>query len=263
MLNLKLEAIFQSQFNNLKQKKIKKGSAICTPFFNFATMDKLELVKYLENFITEERLNTFNEVLHQRTRYLTVALEDIYQPHNASAVLRSMDCFGVQDAHIIENKNEYRVNPDVALGASKWINMHYYNQKTENSSEAIEKLKEKGYRIVSTTPHTNDINLENFDLNKGPIALFFGTELNGLTETVLNNSDEFLKIPMYGFTESFNISVSAAIILHHLSLKLRKSNIKWQLPDEEIIDLKLQWLKKSVKSSDLLIKKFLSQKKNL
>ncbi|MFO8235434.1 MAG: RNA methyltransferase [Bacteroidales bacterium] len=226
-------------------------------------MKKFELINYLQNFVTEDRLKTFNKVLSQRTRYLTVALEDIYQPHNASAVLRSMDCFGVQDAHIIENQNEYRVNPDVALGASKWINLHYYNKRSDNSLEAIEHLKKKGYRIVSTTPHSHEVELEEFDLEKGPFVLFFGTELTGLTANVLDNSDEFLKIPMYGFTESFNISVSAAVILHHLSWKLRKSDVCWELSEEEKIDLKFEWLKKSVKRSNLLIDKFLSQRTNL
>ncbi len=225
-------------------------------------MNERQLVDFLSDFVTEKRLNLFDNILNQRTRYITVALEDIYQPHNASAVLRSMDCFGIQDAHIIENQNEYQVNPDVALGASKWLTLNRYNQDADNTKEAIQHLRKNGYRIVSTTPHKEGVELNNFDLTKGKTALFFGTEMRGLTETVLDYSDEFLKIPMYGFTESFNISVSAAIILHQLRLKLNDSEINWQLSQKEKRALKLDWLKKSIKRSDLLIEEFLSKNKN-
>ncbi len=221
-----------------------------------------DLIKYLEQFITQKRLDLFNQVLNERTRYITVVLEDIYQSQNASAVLRTADCLGIQDIHIIENKNEYQINPDVALGASKWLNLIKYDQQEYNTLEAISHLKKKGYRIVATTPHTDDMNLENFDLTKGKIALFFGTELNGLTDQMIDNADEYLKIPMVGFTESFNISVSAAIILHQLSFSLKKSVVNWQLTDNEKQEVLLEWLKKTIKKSSLLIDDFLSKKNN-
>ncbi|MDY6800363.1 MAG: RNA methyltransferase [Bacteroidota bacterium] len=220
------------------------------------------LTKYLEQFITTERLELFHKLLNQRTRYITVVLEDIYQPQNASAVLRTADCFGIQDVHIIENENEYKINPDVALGASKWLNLVKYNKQENNTLEAISHLRQKGYRIVATTPHTKDVSLENFDLTQGKTALFFGTELKGLSNEMIDNADEFLKIPMFGFTESFNISVSAAIILHHLTTSLRKSVINWQLSDNEKEEILLEWLKKTIKKSSLLIDDFLSKKNN-
>ena len=223
--------------------------------------NKKELINFLKQFVTEKRFETFLNVIKYRTRYLTVALEDIYQPHNASAVLRSCDCFGVQDVHIIENKNEYKVNPDVALGASKWLNLHRYNEKENNTLDAINSLKSKGYRIIATTPHTNDVNLDEFDVSKSKFALFFGTELQGLSKIMMDNADEYLKIPMYGFTESFNISVSAALTMHHLSEKIRKSNINWQLSEEEKDDILLDWLKTTVKRSDEIISNYLKQKK--
>jgi tRNA (guanosine-2'-O-)-methyltransferase len=220
------------------------------------------LIKYLEQFITTERLELFHKLLNQRTRYITVVLEDIYQSQNASAVLRTADCFGIQDVHIIENKNKYQINPDVALGASKWLNLVKYNQQKNNTLEAISHLRQKGYRIVATTPHTQDVSLEDFDLTQGKTALFFGTELKGLSNEMIDHADEFLKIPMFGFTESFNISVSAAIILHHLTTSLRKSEINWQLSDHEKEEILLTWLKKTIKKSSLLIDDFLSKKNN-
>jgi len=221
-----------------------------------------DLIKYLEQFITPKRVDLFHQVLNQRTRYITVVLEDIYQSQNASAVLRTADCLGIQDVHIIENKNNYTINPDVVLGASKWLNLVKYNVQENNTLDTIHKLKNEGYRIVATTPHKNDVNLDDFDLSRGKTALFFGTEMNGLTDLMINHADEYIKIPMVGFTESYNISVSAAIILHYLTLKLRNSKIDWQLSESEKKIILLEWLKKSIKKSSLLIDDFLSKNNN-
>jgi tRNA (guanosine-2'-O-)-methyltransferase len=216
-----------------------------------------KLVDHLSSYLTPERLNLFNKVLAKRTRYLTVILEDIYQSQNASAVLRTCDCFGIQDVHIIENRNTFRLNPEVSLGSSKWLSLHKYDSAENNSIKAIQKVKGKGYRIVATTPHTNDQDLPDFDLTKGKAALIFGSELPGISQEVLSLADEYLKIPMYGFTESFNISVSAAIILHHLTLQLRKySQIDWELNPTEKEQIKLDWIRNTIKRSDLIEQRF-------
>ena len=156
--------------------------------------------------VTDDRWNRFQEVLDERTQYLTVVLENIYQPLNASAVLRSADCFGIQDVHVIENYNEFTPDREVAMGSSRWLNIKRYNEEENNTLQCIQKLKKEGYRIVATTPHKNDCNLQQFDLTKGKTALLFGTEMEGLTDIALQEADEYLKIPMYGFTENFNLS---------------------------------------------------------
>ena len=196
-------------------------------------MENNEIVNYLAGFVTENRFNTFLKVINLRTKYLTVVLEDIFQSHNASAVVRSCDCFGIQDIHIIENRNQYTVNPDVALGSTKWLNMHKYNEKENNTLDAINKLKSNNYRIVATTPDSKNTNLDKFNLENGKIALVFGSEMPGVSKTIIDNADEFLYIPMYGLTESFNISVSVAICLYDLSNRLRNSKIKWELKSKE------------------------------
>ena len=216
-----------------------------------------QLIGYLSGFATHKRIQTFERALENRTRYFCVALENIFQPHNASAVLRSMDCFGIQDAHIIENDYEYRVNPDVALGASKWLTLIRYNTRPHNTDEAISSLRTLGYRIVATTPHSRDVCLSDFDLHCGKAAFFFGTELEGLSDVVMENADAFLRIPLYGFTESLNISVSAAIVFHDLVGRLKRSGLTWGLSESEKQDLRLQWLKQSVKHSHLLVKRFM------
>jgi len=215
-----------------------------------------ERIEFFKEFLTDHRWDLFNKIVANRTRYLTVVLEDIYQSQNASAVLRTCDCFGIQDVHVIENTNEFKINPDVVLGSTKWLNMNQYNTLENNTLSTIQSIKEQGYRIVATTPHTNDVELDQFDLEKGKIALFFGSELPGLSKIVMENADEFLKIPMYGFTESFNISVSAAIILHHLSSKLRTSQINWKLSEQESDEILYNWIKTSVKDSELIEKEF-------
>lgn len=214
------------------------------------------LLKHLLSFVSENKQNLFDKIIQFRTRHITVVLEDIFQPQNASAVLRTCDLFGVQDVHIIENKYQYEVNPDVALGSSKWLNLVKYNTEKNNTLMAYKALKENGYQIVATTPHHNDVLLDDFPIDN-KTAFVLGTELNGLSEVAIENADAFVNIPMYGFTESFNISVSAAIIMHHITEKLRNSNIKWQLTEEEIIDTKLNWALRVVKRSDLLLKDFL------
>lgn len=215
-----------------------------------------QLIEYLSGFTKEERLEVLQSSLRFRTRYLTVCLEDIYQSQNASAVLRSCDAFGIQDIHIIEDKNKYQLNPMVTRGSSKWLNLYKYNKGENPSLDAINSLKEQGYRVVATSPHIGDISLEDFDLGKGKCALLFGTELTGISQTVEENADEFLKIPMHGFVESLNISVSAAIIIHYLTLKLRNANICWQLSQDEQDSLLLQWLKISIRESEKIIQRY-------
>ncbi|MCD4665070.1 MAG: RNA methyltransferase, partial [Bacteroidales bacterium] len=224
---------------------------------NFSDETKQKLLDYLLDFVSENKKNLFEKIIRDRTRYITVVLEDIFQPHNASAVLRTCDCFGIQDVHIIENNNQYEINPDVALGSSKWLNLIKYNKNKHNTLEAFEKLKEQGYRIVATTPHKNACTLEELNIDS-KIALVFGTELAGLSDIAIENADEFVKIPMYGFTESFNISVSAAIILHYLTDKLRKSEKTRKLKKDEIIEIKLDWARSVVKRFDFLEKKFIN-----
>jgi len=214
------------------------------------------LIEYLSDFTTEERLKTLEGVLEKRTKYLTVVLEDIYQPHNASAVLRSCDCFGIQDVHIIEKRNEYLINPDVTVGSNRWLDFHIHSEASFNTIHAIRHLKKEGYRIIATTPEADRGSLDDIDIAAGKSALLFGTELTGLTKEAMDMADEFISIPMCGFTESFNISVSASIILYELRRALDCSDVDWKLTPEEAISLKLKWLKSSIKKSNLLEKHF-------
>ena len=217
----------------------------------------LDLIEHMSECVTEKRLALFKQVLVERTRYITVLLEDIYQSQNASAVLRTCDCTGIQDVHIVEERNEYEINRDVALGADQWLSLNYYNEGKSNIYRAIETLKDKGYRIVATSPHKDGVSPEHFDLQKGKAALMFGTELNGLSEGALELADEYIQIPMAGFTESYNISVSAAITLYTLRKRLEVSSLKWKICEEEQSELLLNWLRGTIKMSDQIENKFI------
>jgi len=221
-----------------------------------------QLIDYLSGFLTTERLSLFNKVLSMRTNYLTIVLEDFFQTQNTSATIRTADCFGIQDVHVIENKHIFQVNPDVVRGATNWVTVNRHDNTDMNTAEAFRKLRGDGYRIVVATPHEYDVALEDFDLEKGKAAIVFGCERPGLSDFALNNADEFMKIPMVGFTESLNVSVSVAIVLHHLTYKLRNSNtIFWQLTDSEKKKVLLNWLRTSIKRSDLIEQKFYEMNK--
>ncbi len=222
-------------------------------------MDNTDYLHYLSALITPERLQRMQDVLAQRTRFLTVVLEDIYQTHNASAVLRSCDCFGVMDVHIIENRNTYQVNPDVALGSSKWLNLATYNSEEENTTHCLQKLKAQGYRIVATTPHKDDCKLDDLPLTQ-KTALVFGNELDGLSPVALQQADAFMKIPMVGFTESLNISVSAAVCLHSLTQRLRLSKVAWQLRPDEYTEIMIQYIHNTLKHPELVRTGYLKRK---
>ncbi|MFP9100746.1 TrmH family RNA methyltransferase [Flavobacterium sp. RHBU_24] len=213
-----------------------------------------EYLAYLETFITESRRDNFIKILQQRSKHFTVAVEDVYQLHNTSAVLRTCEVFGVQELHVIEEKYGKKIDKEIALGAQKWVDVSRYG----TTASCIEHLKAKGYRIIATSPHDESCLLQDFDISQ-PAALFFGTEKLGLSNEVLEQADGYLKIPMVGFTESLNISSSAAIIIQSLSSRLRQSDIQWQLSDEEMLEKRIDWARKSIKDIDFITSRYLEQ----
>ena len=216
-----------------------------------------QLLEHLLSFLTERRKNLFEEVISKRTRHFTVVTEDVYQLHNTSAVMRSCDVFGIQELHVVEENLSKEIDREIALGAQKWVNIHRH----QSTKECLENLKESGYQIIATTPHNNSTELKDFDISKKS-AFIFGKEKDGLSDVVLDNADGYLKIPMYGFTESLNISVSAAIILQSVVTRLKNSNIDWELSEEEKKEITLHWTKMTIKSVDQIVERY-HQENNL
>ena len=210
-----------------------------------------ELLTYLEHFITEERKERFLQVISARTNHFTVAMEDVFQMHNTSAVVRTCEVFGVQQAHSIEGRFGKRIDAKIAMGAQKWVDVFRYN----DTQSCIDTLRAQGYQIVATTPHKDAYSLNDFDISKKS-AFFFGTEKEGLSQQVLSQTDTYLKIPMVGFTESLNISVAVAIVLQQLTDKLRRSQVAWQLTDEERLSTLINWTKKSIRNVKDVLKRY-------
>jgi len=213
-----------------------------------------DLLTYLEGYLTDERKQRFLNVLRRRTKHITVAVEDVYQLHNTSAIIRSCDVFGVQDVHVVEDRFGKRLDKNIAMGAEQWVDVHRY----QTTADCISKLKDEGYQIIATTPHNDSMFLHDF-FPENKSAIFFGTEKEGLSEEVMQQADGFLKIPMVGFSESLNVSVSAAIIIQQLAQKVRASDLDWQLSDIEVLEKRLDWTKKSIKDVQGIIKRYLSE----
>ncbi len=222
--------------------------------------DNRTVISLLNEYITEHKRERIEQVLNNRTRYCTVVLEDIGQAHNASAVIRSCEVFGIQDVHIIENRHTYRAHNNVAKGAADWIDLIRYREpNTNNTTTAFDQLRAAGYVLVATSPHASGYQLHQLPLDR-KIALVFGTEETGLSSYALTHADMCVTIPMYGFTQSFNISVSAAICLYAITTRLRQSSVFWQLTQDEKLAIKLAWLRKIVKGSAELERRLYSAK---
>lgn len=222
----------------------------------------------LEAFVTDNKKQIMTEVLSNRTRHVTIVLEDIFQPHNASATIRTADCLGVQDIHIIQNRNPFKPSKTVLRGAGKWMSLHEYKDglienvdinhpedfPVHNTKKCLQSLKDQGYQLVATSPGEHSITLKELSL-KQPTAFLFGTEAYGLTETALEMADETLRLPMVGFTESYNISVSVAITLSQTMRRLWDSDIEWHMSEDEQKALLTEWFKRAigpVKASQIL-----------
>lgn len=212
--------------------------------------DKAALIEQLLEYVTDNKREKMQAVLENRTRYITVVLEDLFQPHNASAALRTCDIFGVQDVHVVEDKHTFKAVPTIAMGASKWVDVHSYS----SIMDAITELKKQGYRIVATTPHTDCYTLPTLPLDQ-KTALIFGSEQTGLSPEALAAADTFVKIPMYGFVESFNVSVSVALCLYDVINRLHQSAYAWPLSEEEKQDIMLAWIRRISQTAALLEKK--------
>ena len=218
-----------------------------------------ELVEYLSQFAHENRVELFNKNIEERTDYITLVLEDIYHAQNTSAAIRTCDCFAVQNIHVIENRNEFNLHSGITLGSANWVDIHQYKKEENNTKACLDKLKSEGYKIVATTPLPDAPSLYDLKLDS-KVALVLGNEAEGISDIVKQEADEFVTIPMHGFTESFNISVSAAICLSELTSKIRKSKLDWQLPESEKERILIQWLTQSIKKGEEIKEEYFAKK---
>jgi tRNA (guanosine-2'-O-)-methyltransferase len=217
--------------------------------------DDGELLAYLQTFLTPQRRRRFEDVLAHRTRWLTVVLEDLYDPHNMGAIARSCDAFGIQDLHVIEVQHRYQPEPEIALGSQQWITVHRYADAANPRQACLKSLRERGYRIAVAALRQSSVPPEEVDLSQ-PTAVVFGTERDGATPEMLAAADLTVSVPMFGFVQSLNVSVAAALCLHPLTLRLRRSAVQWGLSPEDQKELTLEWTRRSVPNVEQIERRY-------
>lgn len=209
------------------------------------------LLSEFYHILTDERIQLFEKIIAQRTNHLTIISEDIFQEHNASAIVRTCDSFGIQTLHLIETRNTYQVHEGISRGSNQWVTLEHHYSEGKTTTEILNQLKLRGYKIAATSPHAIEYDIFNVPIDQ-PLALLFGAEKKGITHEGMENADYLVRIPMYGFAESLNVSVAAAITLNELRNRLNHSSISWQLSKKDKLDTLLSWCRKHIKSSELI-----------
>ena len=213
---------------------------------------------YLSTFVGATRLEKIEHILQQRTEHITLVLEDTYQAHNISAVIRSCECFGIQNLHMIENNYPFKINRAIVMGANHWISIHHYNKHANNTINCVDLLKKQGYAIAALNLSPKAIPLSALPLTD-KLALCIGTEKTGLSAQMITKADYQVKIPMVGFTQSLNLSVTAGIALSQLRARLCTEVPNWQLNTSVYQQLKCHWLRRSIPNGDKILAHFLAK----
>jgi tRNA (guanosine-2'-O-)-methyltransferase len=196
---------------------------------------------YLESMMPESKKQKIAQVLPYRTRHVVTVIENVLDSNNTNAILRTSEALGIQEAHLVYGNIKYIPQKSVSKGAHLWMDTFKYGQsETNNALDCIQQLKQNGYQLIVTTPNASKC-IEQLDLNE-PLAICFGQESKGISETFLKHADEQICIPQYGFTESYNVAVAAGMVLLPLMEKLRSSAVKWQLDDVQKRLIYKQWV---------------------
>ena len=213
-----------------------------------------ETFDYLKQFLTDERLSKIEHFSQESSDFVLPVMEDVYQFRNAAAIVRSVEACGFHHVVALEEENVFNPNLKVTKGAETWVKV----EKIPNNLDSLKEIKNRGYKILAVSPENNATMLPDYEV-KEPIALVFGTELEGVSDEILDFADETLAIPMYGFTKSFNVSVAAAICMYELKQKLMKSGIDYKLSEEKLLEMKIRWTVNSIRSGEELLERFLNR----
>ena len=203
----------------------------------------------LEPFMLEGRSERLREVAAYRTRGLTVLLDGVHDPHNLSAVVRSCDAFGLLDLHVIESQARFRVRSKISQGCEKWLDIHRH----AGPENAIDTLRASGHELWVADASKDSIPVDQVPFQKR-LALVFGNEHRGASAKLREAANGTFHIPMHGFSESFNISVAAAITLA-IAARQRERLLgrHGDLSPEEQKALVWNWQKRSVKHAKLIL----------
>ena len=207
--------------------------------------------------LTDERWALLQQKIKQRTNYMTIVAQDTYHAHNASAIIRTCECMGVQTIGVISNYHHFLLSNDIARGASKWLTINTYAGQKDNTPAAFDDLHAKGYRIVATSPHVDAVSPAEFDVESGPFAVVFGSEKRGLNDYALTHADAFIKLPMVGFTESLNLSVSVGMVVSRLREKMEQKGVGIGLDADEEQRVLLDWMIASIRNGKEVVARLL------
>jgi len=212
-----------------------------------------QIMRALEPFVSDARRARFEAVLAARLSSLTVVLEDLYDAHNGAAAIRSIEAFGLSEVHAIEGANPFRYSTGITMGCERWLDIHRY---TDIESCAAT-LKQRGMVLTATLPDA-DATLEDLDGGK-PRALIFGNEHEGVSPRALELCDELVRIPMFGFTESFNLSVSVALTLQWAAARRRHAlGAAGDLKEEKKQWLRARWYAVGVRGAAGIIERYVA-----
>lgn len=217
-------------------------------------MKDQQIYDYLKNFLTDERLSKIEHFAPESSDFILPVIEDIYQFRNAAAIVRSVEACGFHKVVALQEDNTFEPNLRVTKGADTWVEV----ERLPRNMESFQHIKDRGYKMVAVSLEKNAKFLPEYEITE-PIALVFGTEMQGVTEEILDFADETLAIPMYGFTRSFNVSVAASICMYELKQKLIKSNIDYKLNEEKLLQMKIRWAVNSIKSGQQIYDRFLKE----
>jgi len=209
--------------------------------------------------LTESRRERMLATASHRTRHVRLVVQDVHQPHNVSACIRSAEAFGVQHVDVVTLAGKFSTST-VARGVDEWVDIHRY----DNVDRCIDRLHSEGYLVAAAFPHGNAVTLDALPIDK-PIAVAFGNEHAGLDLQWREKADVCFTIPMFGIVESLNISVSAAITLHHLTSKLRKTKTAedYYFTLEERQKLLNEWICRQIKTWPLQLPRLRGERTGL
>ena len=213
----------------------------------------------LGEHVTERRRRRMAEVLQRRISSITVVLENLYDPHNTAAVVRSAEGFGLDRICAVEIPNRFKPQRAISMGADRWVEVDRY----KGLAKCLTDQSAKGFTIAAADVGPGCVPLEELPLDR-PLALVFGTERDGLSRRAKGLSDVRFTIPMDGFVESFNVSVSAAVALYALTTRKRgilaAEGKIGELDDETLVKRGQSWLKKTVKNAAVVERRMLAER---
>jgi tRNA (guanosine-2'-O-)-methyltransferase len=173
------------------------------------------ICRVLEPMLTAERIARIDAVLAARLASVATVVEDTYDPHNAAATIRTTEALGLQDLHVIEPHLRFSATKGVTRGAHRWIDLHRWPA----AESAVGHLRSSGFRVYATAPDAK-VSVEDVDVS-GPLAILFGNEHEGLSPAAIAACDASITVPMFGFTESYNLSVTVGLAMSRLATRRR------------------------------------------